>query len=91
MNFMAFCIDFKLLRMDDTKALYLYGDCSENFEGLFELDLEKLLSGETSFNTDMREVVKVINRVLVTQNISIKQIEHLAKFTNTIKRQKSTY
>lgn len=57
---MAFCIDFKLLRTNGTKALYMYGDCSENFEGLFELDLEKLLSGETSFNTDMREVVKVI-------------------------------
>ena len=57
---MAFCIDFKLLRTNDTKALYMYGDCSENFEGLFELDLEKLMSGETLFNTDMREVVKVI-------------------------------
>lgn len=57
---MAFCIDFKLLRMNDNKALYMYGDCSENFEGLFELDLEKLISGETLFNTDMREVVKVI-------------------------------
>lgn len=57
---MAFCIDFKLLRMNANKALYMYGDCSENFEGLFELDLEKLISGETLFNTDMREVVKVI-------------------------------
>lgn len=57
---MAVCIHFKLIRMDDTKAIYAYGDCSENFEGLFELDLEKLLSGETPSDTDMREVVKVI-------------------------------
>ncbi|WP_156395523.1 MULTISPECIES: hypothetical protein [Paenibacillus] len=46
--------------MNDTKALYVYGDCSENFEGLLELDLEKLISGVTSFDTDMSEVVKVI-------------------------------
>ncbi|BFH61900.1 hypothetical protein G8C92_20810 [Paenibacillus donghaensis] len=57
---MAFCINFKLIRMDDTKAIYAYGDCTENFEGLFELDLEKLLSGETPSDTDIREVVKVI-------------------------------
>lgn len=57
---MALCIKFKFLRMNDTKALYVYGDCSENFEGLFELDLEKLISGETSLDADMREVVKII-------------------------------
>ncbi|WP_227871811.1 hypothetical protein [Paenibacillus bovis] len=57
---MAFCIEFKLLQMNGTKALYMYGDCSENLEGLFELDLEKLISGETLFDTDIREVVRVI-------------------------------
>lgn len=60
MNSVAICIKFKLYRMDDNKAVYAYGDCSENFEGLFELDLEKLISGEISSDTDMREVVKVI-------------------------------
>ncbi len=61
---MAFCILFKLLKMDDNKAIYVYGDCSENFEGMFQLELEKLLSGEIPSNTDMKEVVKVIRPCL---------------------------
>ncbi|ODP27120.1 hypothetical protein PTI45_03441 [Paenibacillus nuruki] len=84
---MAFCIDFKLLRMNDNKALYLYGDCSENFEGLFELDLEKLISGETSSNTDMREVVKVIKPC-----ISDREYQHKANraFSKIYKHYKET-
>ncbi|WP_245595987.1 hypothetical protein [Paenibacillus taiwanensis] len=50
--------------MDDNKAIYVYGDCSENFEGMFQLELEKLLSGEIPSNTDMKEVVKVIRPCL---------------------------
>lgn len=61
---MAFCIEFKLLEMNDTKAIYVYGDCSENFEGIFELDLEKLISGEIPGDTNMIQVVKVIKPCL---------------------------
>jgi len=84
---MAFCIDFKLLRMNANKALYMYGDCSENFEGLFELDLEKLISGETSSNTDMREVVKVIKPC-----ISDREYQHKANraFSKIYKHYKET-
>ncbi len=57
---MAFCIQFRLLSTKGTQAIYNYSDCSENFEGIFELDLGKLISGEISSDTDMRQVVKVI-------------------------------
>lgn len=61
---MAFCIDFKLICVNDGTATYAYGDCSENLEGRFELNIERLLSGEMSMDTDMREVVKVTKSCL---------------------------
>ncbi|MCQ4088417.1 hypothetical protein [Saccharibacillus sp. JS10] len=57
---MAICIRFKLLQTHDTTAVYSYGDCSENLEGTFELDLEKLIASEPSLETDMKEIVKVL-------------------------------
>ncbi|MGN7763374.1 hypothetical protein ACTJKB_18170 [Paenibacillus sp. 22594] len=51
---------FKLFEVKDTKATYHYGDCSENYEGIFELDLFKLLSGEIKGDTPMSEVVKIL-------------------------------
>jgi hypothetical protein len=61
---MAICIVFKLHEMNDTKATYLYGDCSESLEGMFEVDLEKLITGEIPGDTSMRQVVKVIKPCL---------------------------
>ncbi|KAA8787095.1 hypothetical protein ABIE27_003385 [Paenibacillus sp. 4624] len=56
---MAFCIDFKLICINDDIAIYAYGDCSEKLEGRFELNLGRLLSGEMSMDTDIKEVVRV--------------------------------
>lgn len=61
---MAICIDFKLLEIKNNKAIYAYGDCSENFEGIFELDLEKLITGEIPGDTCMTKVVKVVRPCL---------------------------
>lgn len=61
---MAFCIEFKLLEKNDNKAIYVYGDCSENFEGIFELELEKLFTGEIPGDTSMTQVVKVVRPCL---------------------------
>lgn len=86
-SIMAFCINFKLIKKYDTKAIYAYGDCSENFEGLFELDLEKLISGEIPSDTDIREVVKVIKPC-----ISDKEYQHKANrvFSKIYKHYKET-
>ncbi|OKP94392.1 hypothetical protein [Paenibacillus sp. P46E] len=51
---------FRLLEVKDTQATYHYGDCSENYEGVFELDIVKLLSGEIKGDTPMSEVVKIL-------------------------------
>ncbi|CAI6036077.1 hypothetical protein PAECIP112173_00824 [Paenibacillus sp. JJ-100] len=56
---MAFCIQFQLISVNEGTAVYAYGDCSENLEGRFELNLGRLMSGEVSMDTDMREVVRV--------------------------------
>ncbi len=61
---MAICIKFKLLEVIDNKVSYVYGDCSENFEGIFELQLEKLITGEIPGDTCMTEVVRVIKPCL---------------------------
>ncbi|RXZ78543.1 hypothetical protein EBB07_26455 [Paenibacillaceae bacterium] len=61
---MAFCIQFKLLEVEDTKARYIYGDCSENYEGRFELDLFKLSTNEALSETTMSEAVKLLKPCL---------------------------
>lgn len=88
---MAFCIEFKFLKMNHTKAIYVYGDCSENFEGIFELDLEKLISGETPGDTNMAQVVKVIKPCLSDGDYQHKANRAFSKIYNTIKRQELIY
>lgn len=61
---MGFCVKFKLNQLQGSKAIYSYGDCSENYEGVFELDLPKLFAGELSGDALMSEVVRIINPCL---------------------------
>ncbi|TVX93800.1 hypothetical protein [Paenibacillus agilis] len=84
---MAICIKFKLLEVIDNKAIYVYGDCSENFEGIFELELEKLITGEIPSDTCMTQVVKVIKPCL-----SDGQYQHKANraFSKIYKHYKET-
>jgi hypothetical protein len=56
---MAFCIDFQLIGVNAGTAVYAYGDCSEHLEGRFELNLERLILGEVSMDTDIKEIVRV--------------------------------
>ncbi|OAS17411.1 hypothetical protein [Paenibacillus oryzisoli] len=55
---MAICLEFKLVAVRGTVAEYSYGNCLRELDGAFEVDLHKLVSGETSMNTPMDEVVK---------------------------------
>lgn len=36
---MAFCIDFQLIKIEETKAVYRYGECGQKLDGLVELDV----------------------------------------------------
>ncbi len=37
---MGYCVTFKLNHLQGSKAIYYYGDCSENYEGAFEIDFQ---------------------------------------------------
>ncbi|MBD0381924.1 hypothetical protein [Paenibacillus sedimenti] len=58
---MAICLNFELIEIRETIAKYRFGKCLEELDGMFEIDLPKLISGETSMETPMDEVVKLIN------------------------------
>lgn len=61
---MAFCIQFKLIEIYQTTAKYMYSDCSDNFEGIFELNLENYFTNELFDKVSMSDVVKVIKPCL---------------------------
>lgn len=58
---MAICLEFELVKIRGTVAEYRFGNCLKELDGAFEVDLPKLISGETSMNTPMDEVVKLKN------------------------------
>ncbi|MHA7966784.1 hypothetical protein ACX93W_21975 [Paenibacillus sp. CAU 1782] len=58
---MAICIDFELAGMNGTAVQYRFGHCLQELSGLLEVDVEKLISGETSWDTPMNEVVILLN------------------------------
>jgi hypothetical protein len=59
---MGYCVTFKLNDLQGSKAIYYYGDCSENYEGVFEIDLPNLR--EISGDFLLSEVVKIIKPCL---------------------------
>ncbi|MBD0384036.1 hypothetical protein [Paenibacillus sedimenti] len=58
---MAICLEFELIEVIGTIARYRFGNCLRDLDGVFELDLFKLKSGEISGDTPMNVVVKLIN------------------------------
>ncbi|GLX68626.1 hypothetical protein [Paenibacillus glycanilyticus] len=58
---MAVCLEFELIEVIGTRAKYRFGPCLHDLDGLIELDLFKLKSGEISGDTPINEVVKLIN------------------------------
>lgn len=58
---MAICLEFELIEEIGTLARYKFGNCLHELDGVFELDLFKLKSGEISGETPINEVVKLIN------------------------------
>ncbi|MNN11538.1 hypothetical protein D3C81_1244990 [compost metagenome] len=59
---MAICIEFELIQVKDSVAQYKFGDCLKELTGLFEINLEKLLNGDTSEDTLMDKIVILLNR-----------------------------
>jgi len=82
---MGFCVKFKLYQLQGTKAIYQYGDCSENYEGLFETDLVKLLSGEIAGDTPMSEVVRILIPCLSESSSQHKANRAFSKIHNHFK------
>ncbi|MEO3944275.1 hypothetical protein [Gorillibacterium sp. CAU 1737] len=58
---MAICIEFELVEVNGSTARYRFGECCKELTALFEVDLEKLLSGETSWDSPMDKVVVLLN------------------------------
>lgn len=58
---MAICLDYELVEIRGTVAVYKFGDCLQELDGVFEIDLPKLISGEISMQAPIDEVVKLKN------------------------------
>ncbi|CAH1232205.1 hypothetical protein PAECIP111891_06971 [Paenibacillus allorhizoplanae] len=58
---MAICLEFELVMIRGTAAEYKFGNCLKEKDGVIEVDIPKLISGETSMDTPMDEVVKLKN------------------------------
>lgn len=58
---MAICIEFELVELKGSAAEYRFGSCLNELTGLFEVDLEKLVSGEIPWDTPMEQVVILLN------------------------------
>jgi hypothetical protein len=59
--YVAICLEFELIEVIGTLARYRFGNCLCELDGLIELDLFKLESGEIPGNTPIIEVVKLMN------------------------------
>jgi hypothetical protein len=58
---MAICLEFELIEVIGNIASYRFGSCLKELDGIIELDLFKLISGETTVDTPMSEVVRLMN------------------------------
>lgn len=58
---MAICLDYELVEIRGTVAVYKFGNCLKELDGIFEIDLPKLISGEISMQAPIGEVVKLKN------------------------------
>lgn len=58
---MAICLEFELIEVIGTLARYRFGNCLRELDGVIELDLFKLKSGEISGDTPINEVVRLMN------------------------------
>ncbi|MNG21601.1 hypothetical protein D3C84_1059890 [compost metagenome] len=58
---MAICLEYELVERIGTKAIYRFGSCLQPMDGLFEVDVAKLISGEISPEESMTDVVKLLN------------------------------
>ncbi|MFX3639845.1 MAG: hypothetical protein ACE3L7_14515 [Candidatus Pristimantibacillus sp.] len=58
---MAICLNFELVTVRGTIAEYRFGDCLKELDGVFEIDLPRLINGEISMDAPIEEVVKLKN------------------------------
>ncbi|WP_438449100.1 hypothetical protein [Gorillibacterium sp. sgz5001074] len=59
---MAICLNFELVRVRGTVAEYRFGECLKELDGLFEVDLPRLINGDISLDTPISELVILKNK-----------------------------
>ncbi|WP_246070451.1 hypothetical protein [Paenibacillus kobensis] len=64
---MAICLHYELVEQVGEKAIYRFGNCLQPLDGLFEVDLARLISGEIPSETPMSDVVRRLNDLLPQQ------------------------
>ncbi|MCZ8518484.1 MULTISPECIES: hypothetical protein [Paenibacillus] len=58
---MAICLKFELVEVVDTTARYRFGGCNEVLDGVFEIDITKLVRGDIDGDTPISQVVRLMN------------------------------
>ncbi|MCP3746708.1 hypothetical protein [Paenibacillus sp. A3M_27_13] len=58
---MAICLNYELVKIRGTVAEYRFGNCLSDLDGIFEIDLPKLIGGEISMEAPISEVVRLKN------------------------------
>jgi len=76
----AICIEFELVEVNGTLARYRYGSCRRELDGVFEVDVPKLLSGETSKDAPMDEVVRLLPSKLMSQPMANRAFGKIYKY-----------
>lgn len=56
---MAICIEFELIEVIDSIAIYKYGNCLHELDHVMKFNLDKILSGETLQETPINEIVSL--------------------------------
>lgn len=77
---MAICIEFKLIEVNATLAKYQYGPCMKELDGVFEVDVVKLISGEVSENTPIDEVVRLLPSGYMSQAMANRAFGKIYKY-----------
>ncbi|AFH61675.1 hypothetical protein B2K_13265 [Paenibacillus mucilaginosus K02] len=58
---MAICLEYELVEIRGTTAVYRFGPCGQPLDGIFVTDLSACVHGELAEDTPMSEVVRLMN------------------------------
>lgn len=65
---MAICIDFQLVRLDKTIAVYRYGVCGKKLDGLVEVDVAYYMNNRP--NVSLHRVVRLLPSDTMDQSMA---------------------